>query len=325
VRFAQYTGQEGHQHREEIIQHPPDILLTNYVMLELLLTRPFERARVNAARGVQFLVLDELHTYRGRRGADVALLVRRVRETCAASAMLCVGTSATMASGGSYEAQRAQIAAVATHLFGADVHPAHIIGEILTRATDEHDFADGAVVEALRQQADAAASVPTHYAAFIAAPMASWLENTFGVQRDLDSGRLVRALQKAIRGDDGAARTLATLTGLDEQRCEDAIRRWLLAGYGCVPDPATGQQLFAFRLHQFISRGDTVYASLEAHPLRYLSLSGQKVVPGHRDKVLLPLAFCRECGAEYYTIWKSTDVATGHVLFKGRDLSETWS
>lgn len=39
VRFAQYTGQEGHKHREEIIQYPPDILLTNYVMLELVVSQ----------------------------------------------------------------------------------------------------------------------------------------------------------------------------------------------------------------------------------------------------------------------------------------------
>ena len=56
-------------------------------MLELLLTRPFERALVNAARGLKYLVLDELHTYRGRQGADVGLLVRRVREACHARAM----------------------------------------------------------------------------------------------------------------------------------------------------------------------------------------------------------------------------------------------
>src|SRR5208282_157080 len=43
VRFDRYTGQESREQRDRIIQNPPDILLTNYVMLELLLTRPFER------------------------------------------------------------------------------------------------------------------------------------------------------------------------------------------------------------------------------------------------------------------------------------------
>ena len=50
---------------------PPDILLTNYVMLEYLLTRPRERRElIGAARGLRFLVLDELHTYRGRQGGE---------------------------------------------------------------------------------------------------------------------------------------------------------------------------------------------------------------------------------------------------------------
>src|SRR5690606_24429530 len=81
VTFARYTGQEDETQRRAILDDPPDILLTNYVMLELMLTRPRERQHlIQAARGLRFLVLDELHTYRGRQGADVAMLVRRVRE-----------------------------------------------------------------------------------------------------------------------------------------------------------------------------------------------------------------------------------------------------
>ncbi len=322
VRFDRYTGQESHERREEITRHPPDILLTNYVMLELLLTRPFERALVNAARGLKFLVLDELHTYRGRQGADVALLVRRVREACQAHEMLCVGTSATMAGGGTHDEQRAEIAGVATRLFGAQVRPDDVIGETLTRVTEEKGFQDSAAKGLLRKQIGDAAVIPTKYDEFVALPMASWLESTFGLQRASNSDRPVRAIPKPIRGEHGAAHALAELTGLDEKQCEDAIRRWLLAGYACEPRSATGARPFAFRLHQFISRGDAVYASLEDTPVRHLSLSGQKFVPGGREKILLPLAFCRECGADYYTVWKSTDPATGRVVFKSRDLSD---
>lgn len=72
VTFARYTGQESHEERQRILANPPDILLTNYVMLELVLTRPDERSSlIRAAKGLSFLVLDELHTYRGRQGADV--------------------------------------------------------------------------------------------------------------------------------------------------------------------------------------------------------------------------------------------------------------
>ena len=113
VTFRRYTGQESDDDRREIIANPPDILLTNYVMLELILTRPFERKLVEAARGLQFLVLDELHTYRGRQGADVALLARRVREACEAKALQCVGTSATLAGPGTLDEQRAEVARVA--------------------------------------------------------------------------------------------------------------------------------------------------------------------------------------------------------------------
>ena len=77
VTFERYTGQESADDRARIIANPPDILLTNYVMLELVLTRPRDRGLIEAARGLWFLVLDELHTYRGRQGADVALLVRQ--------------------------------------------------------------------------------------------------------------------------------------------------------------------------------------------------------------------------------------------------------
>jgi len=88
VTYARYTGQESQDDRKQIIENPPDILLTNYVMLELVLTRPQERKLVEAASNLRFLVLDELHTYRGRQGSDVSMLVRRVRETAKARDML---------------------------------------------------------------------------------------------------------------------------------------------------------------------------------------------------------------------------------------------
>lgn len=122
VRFKRYTGQEKEEEREEIIANPPDILLTNYVMLEYMLTRPRERETLmQAAQGLRFLVLDELHTYRGRQGSDVALLVRRVRDALHAEHLQCVGTSATLSAGGSFADQQKEVAEVATKLFGHTV------------------------------------------------------------------------------------------------------------------------------------------------------------------------------------------------------------
>src|SRR5215471_18509692 len=118
VRFGRYTGQESAEDRKQLIANPPDILLTNYVMLELVLTRPRDRGLIEAAKGLWFLILDELHTYRGRQGADVALLVRRLRDVCDATDVQCIGTLATMTTEGDASDQRRAVAGVATTLFG---------------------------------------------------------------------------------------------------------------------------------------------------------------------------------------------------------------
>ncbi len=105
-------------------------------MLDLVLTRPEERSHLlGAAAGLAFLVLDELHTYRGRRGADVAMLVRRVRDVCESPELQVVGTSATMASEGTPGERRRVVAGIASRLFGTTVSPEHVVGETLLRAT----------------------------------------------------------------------------------------------------------------------------------------------------------------------------------------------
>jgi ATP-dependent helicase YprA (DUF1998 family) len=51
VRVERYTGQEPQEVREELRAHPSDVLLTNSVMLELLLTPTEERPVIDAAQG----------------------------------------------------------------------------------------------------------------------------------------------------------------------------------------------------------------------------------------------------------------------------------
>ncbi|HEX5501081.1 MAG TPA: DEAD/DEAH box helicase, partial [Thermomicrobiales bacterium] len=308
VTFARYTGQEGEEERRAIVARPPDILLTNYVMLELLLTRPQEAPLIAAAQGLRFLVLDELHTYRGRQGADVALLVRRTRDLLAADRLQCVGTSATLAGGGTFERQRAVIADLATRCFGAPVRPEHVIGETLRRVTPERDPADPAFVAALRERLADPDAAPADFAALAADPLASWVESTFGVVAAPGSSRLVRRTPRAVTGPGGAAAELAARTGAPEAACRAALERLLLAGYACT-HPETGFPAFAFRLHQFVGGGDTVYASLEPEATRHLTVHGQKSAPGGR--ALLPLVFCRECGQEYYAVRLARDPATG--------------
>jgi ATP-dependent helicase YprA (DUF1998 family) len=302
VTFRKYTGQESDDGQREIVANPPDILLTNYVMLELILTRVDERQLVQAARGLQFLVLDELHTYRGRQGADVALLVRRTREACEAPRLQHVGTSATMATGGTFEQQQAEVARVATLIFGAPVEPGDVIGETLRRATEEPPHKDASFVAALKARvSEPGAHPPDNYDAFVRDPLSRWIESTFGLTAEPGTARLMRAEPRAIGGDLGAAVALVHLTAVPLDQCVQKIQEHLLAGYR-VRQPDTGFPVFAFRLHQFISRGDTIYSSVEPEDVRHNTTQPQKFVPGDRSRLLFPLTFCRECGQEYYTV-----------------------
>ncbi|WP_255027138.1 DEAD/DEAH box helicase [Rhodococcus sp. GA1] len=302
VTFARYTGQEKGEERERILRDPPDILLTNYVMLELVLTRPEERRRlVQAAQGLQFLVLDELHTYRGRQGADVAMLVRRVRDACQSPDLQCVGTSATMASAGTVDDQRNVVAQVASQIFGAPVTADRVIGETLDRATlgDPSDVA-GLTVDVRRGGARG------DYDALASSALATWIESTFGLDEEPETGRIVR--QQPARVRESAAR-LAAQTACTVDECEQAIRATLLAG-SSVRHPETHRPLFAFRLHQFFSKGDTVYVSIEPQDRRHVTSTYQVAVPGDADKALMPLAFCRECGQEYLVVARTDDHGT---------------
>jgi ATP-dependent helicase YprA (DUF1998 family)/very-short-patch-repair endonuclease len=322
VTFERYTGQEKDDEKQRIMSNPPDILLTNYVMLELILTRPQERKTlVNAAQGLRFLVLDELHTYRGRQGADVAMLVRRVRNALNATNLQCIGTSATLAGTGSFETQRREVASVASVLFGDNVRPENVIGETLRRATPDHSDVDKNFLSGIQARIANQVPLPTSYEDLVADPLASWIESNLGVTTDPESGRLIRAKPRSLRGSEGASRQLSKLTDLPEIDCEKALSESLLAGFH-IKNPETGMPAFAFRLHQFISRGDTVYTTLEPESKRYITVSAQKFVPGDRERLLLPLAFCRECGQEYYAVRRVRDQGSGLIQFIPRDLSD---
>lgn len=318
VTFHRYTGQEGGEIRERLLNKPPDILLTNYVMLELILTRIHEQRLIRRAQDLRFLVLDELHTYRGRQGADVAMLVRRCREAFSGEKMICVGTSATMVSEGDSEAQMKTVAEVATKVFGTDVPESNIIGETLRRTTKEFDYNDESIKGQLRQVVESG-EIPTAFESLQENVLASWIESTFGIDREESTGKLVRQRPRTIEGEDEAAEALAGLCGCDEASAVSAIKQGLQAGTAAdARNPDNGFPLFAFRLHQFITRGDTVWGSLESETKRHLTLRGQQFVPGDRDRILLPFVFCRECGQAYYRVEKPDDLEAEPLLPRER-------
>jgi len=304
VKFARFTGQENISQREDIRANPPDILLTNYMMLELLLTRTEDRELVRAAAGLKFLVFDELHTYRGRQGADVAMLIRRCRITFGGDRIICVGTSATMASGGSSDEQKTEVAKVATTLFGTSIEASDVIGETLTRSTPELDFSIDANRSALRKAVNAGeGQPPDDYDSFRVHPLSSWIESKFGVQSEPGSGRLIRQVPRPLDGKGSVAEELSQITLASTAECARVLQRFLLKGSELFPsDSPSPFPVFAFRLHQFLTRGDTVWSTIEPEDERHLEMSKKGAAPGQLEKPLFPLVFCRHCGTAYYRV-----------------------
>lgn len=313
ITFGRYTGQESDEERQAMAANPPDILLTNFMMLELLMTRQndVDKAVMRNAKGLSFLVLDELHTYRGRQGADVALLVRRVREALT-DKLVCIGTSATMATDGTEMERNAAVARVASRLFGAPIPDRNIITETLRRTTPENETLQ---TVAPKLTAAIQAGVPQNLAFEEMAkhPVSVWVELTLGL--DYESGKPRRAKPKTLKQ---AARELAEASGLDEETCNAYLQQFLLRAYN-VKD-ASGNSLFAFKLHQFISGGGKVYATLEEPGKRHITLDGQQFVAGDRSRLLYNIHFCRDCGQEYVPVW-DTDGAEGRS-FERRDIGE---
>lgn len=325
VTFARYTGQESNELREAIGNAPPDILLTNFMMLELLLTRQerLDRQVIANCEGLDFLVLDELHTYRGRQGADVAMLVRRLRErlTPAGSAIQCVGTSATMASEGSTEGRNRVVAEVASRLFAAEVRSDNVITETLRRATDPTLSA-----ERVRPRLAAAiqAGVPNDVSDddLKQAPLAIWVETTLGVVRESETQpKLVRATPSTL---EVASQRLATDAGVDPDAARRALENLLAVASTTERDrrgQGSGKPFFAFKLHQFLSGAGRAYATLEAPGQRLVTLDSQQFAPGRPEGVrLYALHFCRTCGQEFHPVWLA-DESDGK-RFLARDIDE---
>jgi len=314
VTFARYTGQTTSEEREKIAKNPPDILLTNFMMLELMMTRQDEvdKTLVRAANGLQFLVLDELHTYRGRQGADVALLVRRVRAAFNLD-LQCIGTSATMATEGSPEERNAVVAQVASALFGAPVPVTNVITETLQRVT-LGDLPSG---EKLRSGLLDDFSADVDYKILCAHPLSIWVELHLGLREE--AGKWVRAYPKTLQE---ASLDLAGLTGLDLTFCLQRLKEFLLLAYRTQLERNNARsRLFAFRLHQFISGAGDLFSTLEPAEKRYLDVHGQRFQPGDTSKRLFNLVFCRECGQEYFPIWAegTKNALTG---LKSRELND---
>ena len=315
--IARYTGQESEEERQRISLQKPDILLTNFMMLELLMTRQegLDRTVISNSMGLDFLVLDELHTYRGRQGADVAMLVRRVKQRLAPSKeLICIGTSATMSNSPDEKERAAAVAEVASKLFGQPIAPANVIDELLERATS-HLIKAETLGETLRQAVLQPLTQDLSDAELREHPLACWIETQIGLE---DREKLRR--RKPMTLPD-AARKLSDQTGVDEENCCRAIAD-MLAMMGKSADTRGGSSdraFLAFKLHRFISGAGQAYATLQSTPDRKVLLEGQKFHPDDPEARLYPLLFCRECGQEHHSVSITREDGEMRVIARSAD------
>lgn len=138
--------------RETLRRDPPDILLTNYKMLDYLLIRPKDRQlwAKNTAETLRYVVVDELHTFDGAQGTDLALLLRRLRARLQTPKdhLICAGTSATL--GGNADA--APLREYARQIFGVEFPPESVVTE--NRLTEAEFLGDCTIEHVLYPRSD---------------------------------------------------------------------------------------------------------------------------------------------------------------------------
>ena len=129
---------------ETMLNSAPDILMTNYKMLDYLLVRPRDAMlwQDNGPETLKYIAVDELHTFDGAQGTDLACLLRRLKRRLGIydGYLCCIGTSATMGSKDSSN----NIIEYASEIFGEPFERDSVITE--DRLSPEEFFANTEVV-----------------------------------------------------------------------------------------------------------------------------------------------------------------------------------
>jgi ATP-dependent helicase YprA (DUF1998 family) len=317
--------------------HAPDVLVTNYSMLEYMLMRPFERPLFEETRawlaepGSRFvLVLDEAHMYRGARGAEVAFLIRRLRARLGVTdrpdkfAAIC--TSASLGRGADARENARRFAADLTGL--APESFAVVTGEREVPTP----YAPGSAV--LAEMLAAIDLDALHAGAGVASlrdALAPLFEHLGGELPAVDGeATLLRALHDLLKGRDFLHELIRLTAG--EARALEALASALFPGapharkatevlltLGTLARPRPDEPgLLPTRVHVMFRGLAGLYACLEPRCAGRQALPGAEAPVGklfteprpHCDACgsrVYEIASCRECGAVYYLAWTVLD------------------
>jgi len=300
--------------RQQLRQSPPDILLTNYRMLDFLLLRPDDRGlwTHNKPDTLRYLVLDELHTYDGAQGSDVACLIRRLRARLGTpeGGLCCVGTSATI--GGESEAESvARLTQFAGDVFGEAFAPESVIREerqTIAQTLGEEEHVD--VPDPTQASLEPAGFETPE--AYLTEQARLWFPQAASATPDrVQLGELLKGhcfLHSILRALGGQPKRLADLDRAleedeDYRNCPPELRECLLRSFLSLvawarrPGGKQGQpfltcqiQLWIRELRRLVRRVEGPEPTGEP---RYRWADDHAAV---RDEHWLPLARCRECG-----------------------------
>ncbi|NMQ26322.1 DEAD/DEAH box helicase [Candidatus Accumulibacter phosphatis] len=297
--------------RETLRKEPPDILLTNYKMLDYLLIRPKDRLlwTKNTAETLRYVVVDELHTFDGAQGTDLALLLRRLRARLQTpdGHLICAGTSATL--GGN--ADTAPLREYARQIFGVGFPPESVVTE---NRLDEIEFlGDGVIEHVLHPRPDFDVLLDADRYPSPAAAVEAWFRLFFpGVappgdvnDRDWRSalGEMLKKhllfinLLKLIRG------RIVSLVELQEQM-QGPLPEVARPHIGKVLDAllvlvawardANGQPLVTLRVQLWMRELRRMVTQLRSDP-EGIELRAESDVKREPGKLYLPLLQCADC------------------------------
>jgi len=297
ISFSKYTGQEGSLEKGTVESSQPDIILTNYMMLELMMTRASENwLRSSIKEHLKYLVFDELHTYRGRQGADVSMLVRRIRGWVNQE-LTFIGTSATMTSGGTPIEKRQTVAGVGNMIFGTQMSAEDVVLEYLEPCT----VGISPNVIALRKSCEAGISFEEDETSFISHPLTNWLELTIALKDN--NGQLERGIPQSI-GD--IAKSLSTTIELSEDACKKVLEdclKWAELLNNKTENRVQRISYLPFRFHQFISQTSIAQVTLHARDQRRISIKPGRYIKTEEGELnLYPVLFSRISGYDFICV-----------------------
>lgn len=293
ITYNQYTGQETQEQKEKLKANPPHILLTNYMMLELVMTRSGRdvEIRQNFLENIKYLVFDELHTYRGRQGSDVSILIRRLK-SAASNPIACIGTSATMVSGdaASLLEQKRKVAEVASIIFGTNIQTDQVINEYLVRSIG---LGYSPSKDDLRNAIQSGITATLSEDDFEKHPTANWIEEQIALE--LREGVLIR--RKPIELSKIAGQ-LSAYTDTNLEETLNHLEQLLEWANILNTNPDKQKNYLPYRIHQFIAQTGSVYSTLGDQKSRELFLDAG-LYADNKETKLFPMVFSRTSGHEF--------------------------